>query len=101
MNKIFYRGFTNQEIDIFENNLERILSNLIDKEILIAASAEGIYGVTRIPFPAEVNHIKEFFNSPADYEIACYLALGYPVDGAKRIKQYPVKIEDKIHWNSW
>jgi nitroreductase len=71
------------------------------ENILIAASADGIFGVTRIPFPAEIIHIKEFFNTPADYEIACYLALGYPADGAERTKQYPFKTEDKIHWNTW
>jgi len=32
MNMLFYKGFTNQEIDCFEKNLERILDNLINEE---------------------------------------------------------------------
>jgi len=71
------------------------------ENMLIAAAAEGIYGITRIPFSAEIKHIKEICKSPADYEIACYLALGYPSDDAKQTKQHPVKAEDKIHLNFW
>lgn len=71
------------------------------ENMLIAAAAEGIYGVTRIPFDAEIKHIKEVLKSPADYEIACYLALGYPSDSASEIKQHPVKVEDRMHFNKW
>jgi nitroreductase len=71
------------------------------ENILIAAAAEGIYGVTRIPFPAEVSHIKKICNSPAGYEITCYLALGYPGNHAKQTKQHPVEAEDKMHWSCW
>src|SRR3972149_1842794 len=69
------------------------------ENILIAAAAEGIYGVTRIPFDEEIKYIKEVVNCPADYEIPCYLALGYPGDNASKIKQHSVKAEDRIHWN--
>lgn len=71
------------------------------ENILLAAVAEGIYGVTRIPMGAEIEHIKKVINCPSDYEIPCYLALGYPTDNASEIKPYPVKVEEKIHWNSW
>ena len=52
------------------------------ENILIAAAAGGICGVTRIPFKAEIDHIKKVVHAPVDYEIACYLALGYPDDEA-------------------
>lgn len=71
------------------------------ENILIAACAEGIYGVTRIPMGAEIEHIKEVVKCPSDYEIPCYLALGYPSDDTSKIEPYPVKVEEKIHWNSW
>ena len=32
MNKIFYKGFSNKEIITFEENLERILNNLAEKD---------------------------------------------------------------------
>jgi nitroreductase len=71
------------------------------ENILIAAAAEGIYGVTRIPMGAEIEHIKKVIKCPSDYEIPCYLALGYPSDDMSGIEPYPVKVEEKIHWNSW
>jgi hypothetical protein len=37
----------------------------------------------------------------AVYKLACYLALGYPAGESEEIKQYSVKPEEKIHWNSW
>ena len=33
MNKIFYKGFSNKEIITFEENLERILNNLTEKDL--------------------------------------------------------------------
>ena len=71
------------------------------ENMLIAAASEGIYGVTRIPFDEEIKYIKEVVNCPADYEIPCYLALGYPDNNASKIKQHSVKAEDRIHWNCW
>ncbi len=71
------------------------------ENILVAAVAEGIYGVTRIPMGAEIEHIKKVINCPSDYEIPCYLALGYPIENATKIEPYPVKVDEKIHWNSW
>ncbi len=71
------------------------------ENILIAAVAEGIYGVTRIPMGAEIEHIKKVINCPSDYEIPCYLALGYPSENAIEIEPYPINVDEKIHWNSW
>ncbi len=69
--------------------------------MLIAASAEGIHGVTRIPFEPEIVHIKEVVGCPPDYELACYLALGYPDDDPAKTKRRAVDVEEKIHWNRW
>ncbi|SET19258.1 Nitroreductase [Natronincola peptidivorans] len=71
------------------------------ENILLAAVAEGIYGVTRIPFDEEIKHIKEVMKVPSDYEIPCYIALGYPNQNAKQIKQHHIKVEDRIHFNKW
>jgi nitroreductase len=71
------------------------------ENMLIAASAEGVHGVTRIPFEPEIHHIKAVVGCPPDYELACYLALGYPADETAKNKRPPVKVEDKIHWNQW
>jgi nitroreductase len=71
------------------------------ENVLIAATAEGIFGVTQIPSQNEVEHIKTLMKIPKEYEVACYLALGYPSENAEPVKQYEYKITDKIHRNCW
>lgn len=72
------------------------------ENILLSAANEGIYGVTRIPcLEGEPSHIKNTLGIPEDYEIPCYIALGYPDAGARKISQHSVKAEDRIHLNKW
>ncbi len=71
------------------------------ENILIAAVAEGIFGVTRIPFNHEVIKIKKLLNIPDDYEVPCFLALGYPTDNAVFHKQKEISVEDRIHVNRY
>ncbi len=71
------------------------------ENILLAAVNEGIYGVTRIPSAAEVAHLKAVTQIPADYEIPCYLALGYPDEQAKPVAQHIVRAAERIHFNQW
>jgi nitroreductase len=71
------------------------------ENILVAAAAEGIYGVTRIPFEAERSHLRKVLKIPAGYEVPCYLALGYPAENVQRLEQYPVSAKNKTHMNYW
>ena len=71
------------------------------ENILIAAASEGIFGVTRIPFEKERVTLKEVLSIPENYEVPCYLALGYPHEDAKRAKQYAADPDEKIHLNRW
>ncbi len=72
------------------------------ENILLAAAAEGIYGVTRIPsISGESELIKETLKLPEGYEIPCYVALGYPTENAKQIEQHRPKAEDRIHVDKW
>lgn len=71
------------------------------ENILVAAASEGVFGVTRIPFVEERANIKTVLNIPSDYEVPCYLALGYPELGAKRAKQHEVRVEGKISFDRW
>ena len=72
------------------------------ENMLLAATAENIYGVTRIPFDQELKHLREVLGIPGQYSIPCYLALGYP-GGAERsaIRQHVVRAEDRIHFDRW
>jgi nitroreductase len=71
------------------------------ENILIAAASEGIFGVTRIPFEAERAHLHKVLQIPAEYEVPCYLALGYPAENARRALQIPVNVKDKLHYDRW
>jgi nitroreductase len=71
------------------------------ENILVAAAAEGIFGVTRILFEDERKALKKFLKVPSGYEIPCHLALGYPADNAKRLPQVEVDLDERIHLNAW
>lgn len=71
------------------------------ENFLLAAAAEGILGVTRIPMEEELAHIKKTINHPDNYAMPCYIALGYPKDDAKIPVQKQINVEDRIHINNW
>jgi nitroreductase len=69
--------------------------------IFNAASAEGVYGVVRIPAPEESKVVKARLNIPANYEFPCWIALGYPDPGAVRARQVAIDLELRLHQNKW
>lgn len=71
------------------------------ENMLLAAASEGIGGVMRIPFDKEIEHLKETLSVPEDYEIPCYLALGYPREGARFFAPPPLDVQAKIHLDRW
>ncbi|MGE5630952.1 MAG: nitroreductase family protein [Caulobacteraceae bacterium] len=71
------------------------------ENMLLAAVAEGIYGVTRIPDDEETVHIKTVLNIPDEYEVPCYLALGYPEENKADIKQHTIKASERMHYNTF
>jgi nitroreductase len=71
------------------------------ENILIAAAAEGIFGVTRIPMEDERETLKRVLGVPEGYEIPCYLALGYPAPAVARTRQKSILVEERMHVNEW
>ncbi len=71
------------------------------ENMLVAAAAEGIFGVTRIPFRAESLIIKQELSIPTEYELPCWLALGYPSEDAKRARQVEIQPGERIHKGGW
>lgn len=71
------------------------------ENIFNAASAEGVYGVVRIPEPEESKTVKTRLNIPANYEFPCWIALGYAAPGVVRARQVSIDIESRIHQNQW
>jgi len=71
------------------------------ENMLLAAADEGVYGVTRIPFEDERSQLKHILSVPEGYEIPCCLALGYPAEGRPTIRQVPVDVDSRIHFDRW
>ncbi len=67
------------------------------ENILLAMAAEGLYGVTKIPY--DTGDLKKALNIPEDYEIAAIIPIGYPQKHA--IKQKTVSLPQKMHFESW
>ena len=72
------------------------------ENILVAAAGEGVFGVTKIPSsPAETQHVRGTFSIPGEYEVACYLALGYPAPGASSFPPSIGAVGDYVFRNAW
>jgi nitroreductase len=71
------------------------------ENIFNAASAEGVYGVVRIPSLEESKVVKNRLNIPANYEFPCWIALGYPAPGVIRARQVTIDLDSRIHQNHW
>lgn len=71
------------------------------ENMLLAAAAEGLLGVTRIPMAEESEHIKLVIGHPENYVMPCYIALGYPAKDAVIPVQKVIHAKDRIHINSW
>lgn len=71
------------------------------ENILVAAAAEGIQGVTRIPFDEERPIIRRVLGIPEGREVPCYLALGYPEPGAAAYEVPPRSIASRIRVDHW
>ncbi|WP_276819548.1 nitroreductase family protein [Mailhella massiliensis] len=71
------------------------------ENILLAAAAEGIFGVTRIPMAEESGHIRTVLQHPDNYVMPCYIALGYPARNASLPKQKEITVRERIHFGVW
>ena len=71
------------------------------ENILLSATAEGLYATLRIPSDDEHEYLKEVTQHPDHYFMPCYLAIGYPTENAVKNLQYDFDAKDKIHINRW
>jgi len=71
------------------------------ENMLLAAVAEGIFGVTKIPVGNEPQYIKSVLHHPDDYILPCYIGLGYPAKNAVINIKKEVRAKDKIHIEKW
>ena len=71
---------------------------LVVENILLAMAAEGLYGVTMVPF--RTSRVKRLLGIPDDYEIATFIPLGYPKK-EPNIRQIKINPEKRIHIDEW
>jgi len=72
------------------------------ENLLVAAASEGIHGVTKIiSRPEERDHVRATLGIPEDYEVTCYLPLGYAAADAVWHEQLTPKVEDRLHIDEW
>lgn len=69
------------------------------ENMLLAATAEGLAGVMRIPLGDEPEYVRKVAGYPDNYLLPCYLALGYPKTIGS--KQHEINISERIHINGW
>jgi nitroreductase len=67
------------------------------ENILLAMAAEGLYGVTKIPY--ETASLKKALGVPEDYEVAAIIPIGYPE--RYFVKQKAVPLPEKTHYDRW
>ena len=68
------------------------------ENILLAMAAEGLYGVTKIPY--ETTNLKKKLGVPEDYEVAAIIPIGYPQE-EYFVKQKTFLLKEKMHYDKW
>ena len=72
------------------------------ENVLVAGASEGIQGVTKIiSTPDERDHVRATLGIPDDYEIPCYLPLGYPAEDAVWHEQLAPKAAERLRIDRW
>lgn len=71
------------------------------ENIFLAATAEGLTCAFRIPIVNESKHVKKVVGAPEDYELTCFLAIGYGAEKAPAFKQKNINVAERIHRNIW
>jgi nitroreductase len=67
------------------------------ENILLAMAAEGLYGVTKVPY--ETTNLKKKLGVPEDYEVAAIIPIGYPQEYF--VKQKTFLLQEKMHYDKW
>ncbi|MGE5578642.1 MAG: nitroreductase family protein [Bacillota bacterium] len=71
------------------------------ENMMLAATAEGVFGVTAVFGDLQMARAKTVLGVPEDYEVPCFIGLGYPAPDAKRVKQPPIDLSQRLHFNKW
>jgi hypothetical protein len=67
------------------------------ENVLLAMTAEGVYGVTRVP--RETSSLKRVLGVPDGYDVAAVIPIDYPEDYF--LEQKAVSLKEKLHYDKW
>jgi 5,6-dimethylbenzimidazole synthase len=67
------------------------------ENILLAMTAEGLYGVTSVP--RDTASLKEVLGVPVGYEVAAVIPIGYPEEYS--MDQRTIFLEERLHHDKW
>ena len=80
----------------------RLIPDLtVMENIFLAATAEGLACAFRIPINGESAHVKALVGAPEDYELTCFLTVGYPAPDAFIPTQKVIDVRERIHSGKW
>lgn len=68
------------------------------ENILLTMAAEGLYGVTMVPF--QTDKLKQIMGMPENIEVATFIPFGYP-DKEPPITQVMKQLKDTVHIDKW
>lgn len=69
------------------------------ENILLSLAEDNVFGVTFIP--QNTPAVKAILDIPQELEVAAIIPFGYKSENAKEIAQKEVKLEAKLHIDSW
>ncbi len=69
------------------------------ENFLLSLAEHDVYGVTFIP--QHIESLKEQFGIPAELEIAAIIPIGYRAEHAKILKQKPIPVQERKHYEKW
>ena len=71
---------------------------MVIENMLLAMAAEGLYGVTMVPFAT--SEVKCILEMPEDMEIAAFIPFGYPAK-EHAVRQIKKDTNEVVHINKW
>lgn len=69
------------------------------ENFLLSLAEHDVFGVTFIP--QHIENIKKQFGIPAELEIAAIIPIGYRAEHAKTLKQKPILVQERKHYEKW
>ncbi|MBQ8961733.1 MAG: nitroreductase family protein [Ruminococcus sp.] len=71
------------------------------ENLFLAAAAEGYACNLRVPLGNEAEYAKEVIGAPEDHLMPCFIGIGRPKKDLVPVKQKPISLKERIHWEKF